>query len=103
MFSHETIAKVTEFSRSAAVRALPENIRRERIQNYRRSLELDMTNNKRPIIPGARREAVRAGKVPEVVTPNPKAAKRLEARLRAFEGMSAIQQASHTRPGSLSK
>lgn len=99
----EQISKINTVQRMLRETGLPKSLVDLRVNNYRRTLSLDMTSYKRRAQPGKRQEMVAQGKLPSTITPNTKAAKRLDARVRAFEAMKALDQAAHTRPGSLSK
>lgn len=99
----EQLAKINTVKRELQGMGLPKSLVDMRVNNYRRTLSLDMTSYKGRARPHKRQEMISEGKLPSTITPNAKAAKRLDARVRAFEAMKADVQAAHTRPGSLSK
>lgn len=101
--SKEQIAKINVVQRMLRDMGLPKSLIDMRVNNYRRTLTLDMTSYKGRARPYKRQEMISEGKLPSTITPNAKAAKRLDARVRAFEAMKSLDQAAHTRPGSLSK
>lgn len=100
-FTAETLRKVAAFRNKLAGTAISKSLLAMRVENYRRSIELDMTSYKLKTIPGSRGEAVAQGKVPTTIVPNRKASKKLDARRRDFDYMTNGAQLSMTRPGSL--
>lgn len=102
--TREQLAKVQQFSAHLkATTSLPNSIINYRVNNFRRTLSLDMQSYRPRANHARRQQAIADGKVPSTIVPNPRAARRLEARVRAFEAMKATEQAAHTRPGSLSR
>lgn len=114
--TREQLAKINQVQRMLRESGLPKSIIQHRVNNYRRTLVLDMESYKRrPVVfsngSSRRKELIADGKIPATVTPNAKKSANLDRRVRAWEETQTwlkrpgviIPPEAFKRPGSLSK
>lgn len=102
-FSKNTIDKVAAFIANQRMLGTNDGLIKLRADNYRRTLELDMSNRKHPTIPGMRQALAKGLGFPVHASQNARRSARLERRVKVFETQPMHVQLNETRPGSMTK